>query len=59
MGKVFAATLIVIALASAMPIILHTWEPPADISTHGRLIDEQMSETMAEVGVGLEILEPT
>jgi heme/copper-type cytochrome/quinol oxidase subunit 2 len=51
MGKVFAATLIVIALASAMPIILHTWEPPADISTHGRLIDEQMSETMAEAGV--------
>ena len=24
---------------------------PADISTHGHLIDEQMSETMAEAGI--------
>jgi len=29
---------------------MHTWEAPADISTHGHLIDEQMSETMARSG---------
>lgn len=51
MGKVFAVTLVVIAIASAVPIIMHIWEPPADISTHGALIDEQMSETMWEAGV--------
>jgi cytochrome c oxidase subunit 2 len=30
---------------------MHTWEAPADVSTHGHLIDEQMSETMLEAGV--------
>jgi cytochrome c oxidase subunit 2 len=30
---------------------MHTWDAPADISTHGHLIDEQMSETMAEAGI--------
>ena len=44
-------TIIVIAIASAVPIVMHIWEPPADISTHGHLIDEQMSETMAEAGI--------
>jgi cytochrome c oxidase subunit II len=51
MAKIFAVTLIVIAIASAVPIVLHMWEPPADISTHGVLIDRQMSETMVEAGV--------
>ncbi len=51
MAKLFAVTIVVIAIASALPIVLHTWEPPADISTHGHLIDEQMSETMVEAGV--------
>jgi cytochrome c oxidase subunit 2 len=51
MAKVFAVTVIVIAIASAVPIVMHTWEPPADISTHGALIDEQMSETMTEAGL--------
>jgi len=51
MGKFVAVTIIVIAVASAIPIVMHTWEPPADISTHGALIDEQMSETMAEAGI--------
>lgn len=51
MGKVFAVTLIVIAILSAVPIIMHKWEPPVDISTHGGLIDEQMSETMVEAGI--------
>jgi cytochrome c oxidase subunit 2 len=44
-------TIIVIAIASAIPIVLHTWEAPADISTHGHLIDVQMAETMIEAGV--------
>ncbi len=51
MARIFAITLIVIAIASAVPIILHTWYPPADISTHGALIDEQMADTMIEAGV--------
>jgi hypothetical protein len=50
MGKFFAVTIIVIAVASAVPIVMHTWYPPPDISTHGALIDEQMSETMIEAG---------
>jgi len=51
MGKIFAVTIIVIAIASAIPVVMHTWEAPADVSTHGHLIDEQMSETMIEAGV--------
>ena len=51
MAKIFAVTIVVIAIASAIPIILHTWGPPEDISTHGQLIDEQTSETMVEAGI--------
>jgi cytochrome c oxidase subunit 2 len=51
MAKFFAVTIIVIAIASAVPILRHTWAPPQDISTHGPLIDEQMSDTMAEAGI--------
>ena len=51
MAKLVAVTIIVIAIASAVPIVMHTWVAPADISTHGHLIDEQMSETMAEAGI--------
>jgi cytochrome c oxidase subunit II len=31
--------------------VRHTWGPPEDISTHGHLIDEQLSDTMIEAGV--------
>ncbi|HEY1676149.1 MAG TPA: cytochrome C oxidase subunit II [Candidatus Sulfotelmatobacter sp.] len=51
MAKFFAITIIVIAIASAIPIVRHTWWLAPDISTHGAPIDEQMSETMAEAGV--------
>jgi len=51
MAKFFAITIIIIAIASAIPILRHTWAPPEDISTHGALIDEQLSETMAEAGI--------
>jgi len=51
MGKLLALTIIVIAIASAVPVVMHTWVAPADISTHGYLINEQMSETMIEAGV--------
>ena len=51
MAKFFAVTIIVIAIASAIPILRHSWPAPQDISVHGHLIDEQMSETMAEAGI--------
>ena len=51
MGKLLAATLVIITVASAYPIVAHVWAVPADISLHGHLIDEQMSETMAEAGI--------
>ena len=51
MAKLVALTIIVIAIASAVPVLMHTWVAPEDISTHGHLIDEQMSETMAEAGI--------
>jgi cytochrome c oxidase subunit 2 len=51
MGKLFAVVVFVIALASAVPIIRHTWAPPIDISTHGHAIDEQLNETMIEAGL--------
>jgi cytochrome c oxidase subunit II len=51
MAKFVALTIIVIAIASAVPIVMHTWVAPADISTHGHLIDDQTSETMAEAGI--------
>jgi cytochrome c oxidase subunit 2 len=51
MAKLFAVTIIVIAILSAIPIVRHTWWTSQDISTHGAPIDEQMSETMAESGI--------
>src|SRR5436190_2247348 len=51
MAKIFAVTLILIAIGSAIPIVMHMWPAPADISTHGPLIDEQMTDTMAEAGI--------
>jgi len=50
MGKLFAVLLIVIAIASAVPIVRHTWAPPPDISAHGHMIDDQMTDTMYEAG---------
>ena len=41
MAKFFAVTIVVIAIASAIPIVMHTWPLPQDISIHGHLIDEQ------------------
>src|SRR6201993_144162 len=51
MAKIFAVTIILIAIGSAIPIVMHTWQLPQDISTHGPLIDEQYSDTMAEAGI--------
>jgi cytochrome c oxidase subunit 2 len=51
MAKLFAVTIIVIAIASAIPVVLHIWEPPADISVHGKVIDQQMSDTMLATGI--------
>jgi cytochrome c oxidase subunit II len=51
MAKLLAVTIVVIAIASAIPVVLHIWAPPADISAHGHEIDEQISETMVEAGL--------
>src|ERR1700681_3037761 len=50
MGKVFAIVLVIVAIASAYPILTHMYVQPDDISTHGHAIDEQLSDTMAESG---------
>jgi cytochrome c oxidase subunit 2 len=51
MAKLLAVTIIVIAIASAVPIVMHMWPMPQDISTHGHLIDEQYTDTMLEAGI--------
>jgi cytochrome c oxidase subunit 2 len=51
MAKIFAVTIILIAIGSAIPIVMHTWHLPQDISTHGAMIDEQYADTMAEAGI--------
>ena len=51
MAKLFAATIIVIAILSAIPIVRNTWRPVPDVSSHGQAIDDQMSETMWEAGL--------
>jgi len=51
MGKLLAVVLVIIAIASAYPIVTHMFVPPEDISTHGHAIDEQLNETMWEAGV--------
>jgi len=59
MGKFLAVTILVIAVISAIPVLMHTWEPVEDVSRHGALIDDQMWETMVEAGVsflGAQIL---
>jgi cytochrome c oxidase subunit 2 len=50
MGKFFAVVLVIIAVASAYPIVTHKYVQPEDISTHGHAIDEQLADTMAESG---------
>ncbi|HKM67399.1 MAG TPA: hypothetical protein VJX70_09560 [Candidatus Acidoferrum sp.] len=51
MGKLLGVVLVIIALASAYPIIKNQYPLPEDISTHGHLIDEQLHDTMLEAGV--------
>ena len=57
MAKVFAVTIVIIAILSAIPIVTGTWPGhisvalPNDISTHGHLIDEQYTDTMLEAGI--------
>src|SRR6516165_2953763 len=50
MGKLLAIVLLIIALASAYPIVTNMFELPKDISTHGHAIDEQIKDTMLEAG---------
>lgn len=51
MAKIFAVTIILIAIGSAIPIVMHTWDMPQDISTHGHMIDDQYADTMWEAGI--------
>jgi cytochrome c oxidase subunit II len=51
MRYLLAVTLVIIAIASAVPIIRQTWTPPPDISTHGHAIDDQLKDTMWEAGL--------
>jgi len=51
MAKLFAVTILVIAILSAIPIIRNTYHPMEDISTHGQAIDDQLSDTMWEAGI--------
>src|ERR1700679_991074 len=51
MAKLFAVVIVLIAIGSAIPIIMNTWPLPPDISVHGHLIDEQFADTMLETGV--------
>jgi cytochrome c oxidase subunit II len=51
MAKVLAVTIIIIAIASAIPIITHQWDLQPDISKDGILIDRQFDETMWEAGL--------
>jgi cytochrome c oxidase subunit 2 len=51
MAKILAITIILIAIGSAIPIVMHTWDMPQDISTHGHMIDDQYADTMLEAGI--------
>ena len=51
MAKIFAVVIIIIAIGSAVPIVMHMWPLPPDISTHGHIIDEQFDDTMLETGI--------
>jgi cytochrome c oxidase subunit 2 len=51
MAKLFAVVIVIIAIGSAIPFVMHTWDLPQDISTHGHLIDEQFADTMLEAGI--------
>jgi cytochrome c oxidase subunit II len=55
MAKIFAVIIVVIAIASAVPIVMHMWPLPPDISTHGHIIDEQFADTMLEAGISFLI----
>jgi cytochrome c oxidase subunit II len=50
-AKFVAITLVLITVASAIPILAHLWAPPANISAYGYQIDKQMAATMISVGI--------
>jgi cytochrome c oxidase subunit II len=51
MAKILAVVIVIIAIGSAIPIVMHMWPLPPDISTHGQVIDKQFSDTMIEAGI--------
>ncbi|HEY8671055.1 MAG TPA: cytochrome C oxidase subunit II [Terriglobales bacterium] len=51
MAKLFAVTILLIAIISAVPVVRNTWHPMPDVSAHGQAIDDQLSDTMWEAGL--------
>ncbi len=51
MGKILAIVLVLVALVSAYPIIMHKYALPDSVSTDGHLIDKQFHETMIQAGI--------
>ena len=51
MGKIFAVVVVAIAVITAYIVIAHVYWMPEDISLHGKVIDEQISETTAGAGI--------
>jgi cytochrome c oxidase subunit 2 len=49
MAKLFAITLLLVAIGSALLLFWHPWMPP-NISATGAAVDRQMSSTIAEAG---------
>jgi cytochrome c oxidase subunit II len=50
MARVFALLIILITIVSSLPLLRLNWWMPADVSTHGAMIDRQMEHTMAGAG---------
>jgi cytochrome c oxidase subunit II len=51
MAKLLAVTIVIIAIASAVPIVMNAWPMLPDVSLHGHLIDDQYADTMVETGI--------
>jgi cytochrome c oxidase subunit II len=51
MARLFAVTITIVAILSALPIVMNYWGAPMDISTHGPAVDRQLHATMWEAGI--------
>lgn len=51
MGKVLGVAIAIITLVATAVFLAHVWWMPANISTHGPGVDEQINSTMIEAGI--------